>query len=714
MANIYEQQSEHLYQLLDRARSEEGATVLIPDLQRPYVWTPSQVTLLIDSLIRGWPFGTLLMWKLAPGELQSIPHRPFWKVVDRTVDEGGSTVTRRDPPASFHMVLDGQQRVQSLLLALSGDGWGFKLEDRRWAEELQDRRPRGRQGKYKHWSKACLCFDVDRFMEEYRVSGTVLGVDYRNVLQWVVTDPNEGQSPWKKAAGYNEPLLKSFDPANKGRFVRLSRLWAAATVNPNIREAQFRKIAEDLFAAEGVPAEKTKEALQPLGELMATFKDVKLANVTYLELLPYDKEVAGDDDAAYNDAIVNIFTRLNTAGRALSREEITLAWLKVGWNPAETGDRTAGKCFQELLDELADRRLAIGIDDLVSAVSLIWSACANGGKLLANKDLLRGAVVRPMAADLATRWTNIERAVLEAMDAVNARGLEYGSAGQYASLNALAIVWAWNYLAMQWSAGRVLKPAERDDFEKRCRKTLDDFLDRWLLCSQWAGRWSGASQTILEGYVRDLSGDFEQLKTAGTIDEAHQVLANRTAILTKGLEEDAAAYIASLAAASRDRVSVYRNTLWIWHRLDEARWAKSRISLRTNKTGKVSLDVDHAVAFALWENLLTGIALPAPFEDIEDAKGFVNKLGNCSLLEKTFNISKSAKPLKALLDQVHEFKNGNETIAGWSAPLQLAPAMIEPTAALVGDIVAAIEKRDGNIRQEVIAFVKGQKIRVDL
>ncbi|WP_410477861.1 DUF262 domain-containing protein [Myxococcus sp. MxC21-1] len=29
----------------------------MPDLQRPYVWTPNQVTLLVDSLLRGWPFG---------------------------------------------------------------------------------------------------------------------------------------------------------------------------------------------------------------------------------------------------------------------------------------------------------------------------------------------------------------------------------------------------------------------------------------------------------------------------------------------------------------------------------------------------------------------------------------------------------------------------------------------------------------------------------
>lgn len=130
MANIYEQKNEDLYRLLDNAKSGDGATVLIPDLQRPYVWTPNQVTLLVDSLIRGWPFGTLLMWKAGSGDLERVPHRQFWQVFDKTDDTDGTAVSRKDPPAGFQMVLDGQQRIQSLLLALGGDGWGFKMDDR--------------------------------------------------------------------------------------------------------------------------------------------------------------------------------------------------------------------------------------------------------------------------------------------------------------------------------------------------------------------------------------------------------------------------------------------------------------------------------------------------------------------------------------------------------------------------------------------------------
>jgi uncharacterized protein with ParB-like and HNH nuclease domain len=64
MARIYDNKEEELYILLSKAANDQGANVLIPDLQRPYVWSPRQVVLLIDSLLRGWPFGTLLLWRV--------------------------------------------------------------------------------------------------------------------------------------------------------------------------------------------------------------------------------------------------------------------------------------------------------------------------------------------------------------------------------------------------------------------------------------------------------------------------------------------------------------------------------------------------------------------------------------------------------------------------------------------------------------------------
>ena len=710
MANIYEEKTEGLHPLLDRARSDDGATVLIPDLQRPYVWTPNQVSLLVDSLIRGWPFGTLLMWKVGQGGLQNIPHRPFWRVVDRTGNGDSSVVGPKDPPAAFHMVLDGQQRVQSLLLALGGDAWGFKLEDRDWAQELQDRRPRGRQGKYRHWSKASLCFDLDRFLAEYRTSNNLLAVDFRNVLQWAITDPTGGQSKWPKPGTYEEPLQRSFADQNIGRFIRLSRLWSAATPNPNIKESQFREILKELFVVEGIPADKAADLLVPMGELMTTLRDLKLSKVMYLELLPFDKHIWTED--SYNDAIVNIFTRLNTAGRTLTREEITLAWLKVGWEAEATGGKTAGECFQALLNEVVDRGLNIEMDNLVNAVSFIWSVCCNRGQLLANRDLLRGATIRPMASELAKRWGEIRLAVLGALDAVVGRGLEYGTGAHYSSLNALSVVWAWRYIAVHWESEHGLNVVQRDAFEKKVSATFSSLIDQWLVCSQWAGRWGGASALAVAGYAKGLHDDFVSCSNLDDPDRVLEVLKTRFQALVRELEIDAGNFVGTLAASSRERVSVYRTALWMWHRLDPERWKMSCIPLRVGRS-KPSLDVDHAVAYALWEGkLATG--LPTEMEDRAEALQIVNTLGNCSLLEKTFNISKSDKTLRSFMEQVHEFKEGKVALSAWAESLKLDDTMLDAAASTTDAIVQAIQARDKSIRADLVEFVKGTKARVDL
>jgi len=726
MANIYEEKSEPLHLLLDRSRSDDGATILIPDLQRPFVWTPNQVSLLVDSLFRGWPFGTLLMWKVGQNQLQNIPHRPFWRTVDRTDTANGSTVAPMNPPASFHMVLDGQQRVQSLLLSLGGDAWGFKLEDRDWARELQDRRPRGPQGKFRHWSQANLCFDLKNFLTEYTAGGSIAAVDFRNVLQWVITDPTNGQSTWKKPENYEEPVQRSFTEKNQGRFVRLSRLWVAATPNPNMTEAKFREILKELFAVEGVLSESVGELLPPMGELMITLRDVKLSKVTYLELVPFDEQIWTEN--SYNDAIVNIFTRLNTAGRTLTREEITLAWLKVGWDVSETGGKTAGVCFLELQKEVKDRGLDIEMDSLVSAVSFIWSVSCNKGQLLANRDLLRGDKIRPMALELAKRWTDIHRAVLEGLDAVKDRELKYGTGDQYSSMNALTVVWAWLYLAFQWEADHALNVPERDNLNKKIAATLLSVLDRWLICSQWAGRWGASSVANVAGYAKALHEDATTCSNLNSLEGVHKVLSARFQGFNKELETDAVNFVSNtLKASSRERVSVYRTALWVWHRLDEERWKMSDIPLRIGK-GKGSLDVDHTVAYAQW-NRKVSQELPTGIETQAEALALVNMLGNCSLLEKSFNISKSDKTLRSFLEEVHEFKEGKVDLASWALALQLENPMLDGTmaddeqsqsilpvgtATNTDGIVRALRKRDASIRAELVEFVKGSKIRMDL
>ncbi len=54
---------------------------------------------------------------------------------------------------------------------------------------------------------------------------------------------------------------------------------------------------------------------------------------------------------------------------------------------------------------------------------------------------------------------------------------------------------------------------------------------------------------------------------------------------------------------------------------------------------------------------------PDDFESRYDAMAFIDLLGNCSLLDKSFNISNSDKSMRHFLEQVHEFKDGKVLMA---------------------------------------------------
>ena len=88
--------------------------MVLPDLQRDFVWHEDQIRLLFDTLMRGYPFGALLIWNT---QFLEVPYREFARDF-RTAQ----TFTTRIKPQNEQrlMVLDGQQRLQSLYIALHG------------------------------------------------------------------------------------------------------------------------------------------------------------------------------------------------------------------------------------------------------------------------------------------------------------------------------------------------------------------------------------------------------------------------------------------------------------------------------------------------------------------------------------------------------------------------------------------------------------------
>lgn len=89
----------------------DGTRLLLPHIQRPFVWELSQTERLFDSLMRDYPIQTFLFWRTT----EQIRARRFMPLVDADLDL--STLYDLNKSAAGiekTFVLDGQQRLQSL------------------------------------------------------------------------------------------------------------------------------------------------------------------------------------------------------------------------------------------------------------------------------------------------------------------------------------------------------------------------------------------------------------------------------------------------------------------------------------------------------------------------------------------------------------------------------------------------------------------------
>tara|TARA_Y100001934_G_C12339301_1_gene769318 strand:+ start:328 stop:2139 length:1812 start_codon:yes stop_codon:yes gene_type:complete len=75
----------------------KSGEIAIPEIQRPFVWKPTKVRDLMDSLYKGYPIGYIIAWK-----------NPHVKLKDGSMSEGKK------------ILIDGQQRITALTAAIVG------------------------------------------------------------------------------------------------------------------------------------------------------------------------------------------------------------------------------------------------------------------------------------------------------------------------------------------------------------------------------------------------------------------------------------------------------------------------------------------------------------------------------------------------------------------------------------------------------------------
>lgn len=104
---------------------------VLPAIQREFVWREDKVVRLFDSLMRGYPIGSFLFWKIDPEHTSDFVYYDFirdFHIRDRRHCERLAVSQVRSVTA----ILDGQQRLTSLNIGLSGS-YADKLPWKRWS-----------------------------------------------------------------------------------------------------------------------------------------------------------------------------------------------------------------------------------------------------------------------------------------------------------------------------------------------------------------------------------------------------------------------------------------------------------------------------------------------------------------------------------------------------------------------------------------------------
>ena len=104
--------------------------LVLPAIQREFVWQPEQICRLFDSLMQGYPFGTFLYWRVAPENSGRFKFFDFVLNYHQR-DNPHCPPLPEMPNRQLTAVLDGQQRLTALNIGLRGS-IARKLPYKRW------------------------------------------------------------------------------------------------------------------------------------------------------------------------------------------------------------------------------------------------------------------------------------------------------------------------------------------------------------------------------------------------------------------------------------------------------------------------------------------------------------------------------------------------------------------------------------------------------
>ncbi len=265
-----------------------NSTFFLPALQREFVWTEEQICQLFDSLMRRYPISSFLFWQVPADGDDDVEAYEFLHTVKESRNR--ALLARVHGNRDLTFVLDGQQRLTSLLVGLQGHYHG--------------RKAKSGKGSKTHVMKK-LHLDL---LHDGRIPD------------------NDGELYYHfEFFDYVPVLSKSSYWLEVGRILKAEREGLKTLVERQI------KAIRDLRALPSQEAAIVEHNLTRLHE--AIWSD---------EMISYHTETDPD-----HERILEIFIRANSGGTELSKSDLLLSTLTLHW-----GAENAREVINNFVDEL--------------------------------------------------------------------------------------------------------------------------------------------------------------------------------------------------------------------------------------------------------------------------------------------------------------------------------------------------------------------------
>lgn len=246
--------------------------LLLPDIQREYVWSMSDIEKMFESIVAGYPIGSCIFWKTSQKVINDEKPNLYYFLRDVEKDKSKNVKAPEyfGESGDYYVVLDGQQRITSLNIALYGSyskyrgGRGY-----RWDNP-------------DNWPCRELYYNLDFYSQD-------------------VDEERDDENPPKKFC------FLTNDEAAKGKFFKVKQIVAFSD------EDAFQ---EHLFRSDYEP--KVRTDLRNLYKRINSSGDNGLIHYYCISENSYD-------------VALDIFVRVNSTGVKLSKSDLLFSTLIDGW-----------------------------------------------------------------------------------------------------------------------------------------------------------------------------------------------------------------------------------------------------------------------------------------------------------------------------------------------------------------------------------------------